>query len=61
MGAFAIVVDELAERTLDTILKTILYSCIKYFGAMGVLVFDQEGAVTSDMVARTCDRYFIKL
>ena len=36
-----------------------MLSWVRYFGSMDTMAFDQEGAVTSDMVASACDKLFI--
>ena len=52
--------DHLESKAPEHLLKCMNRTWFRYFGPMEYLVFDQEGAITSDLVGLTCDRYNIK-
>ena len=54
-----VAVELLERRTADCWMKAVFGCWIRYFGPPRVLVTDQEGAITSDLVGKCCERFGI--
>ena len=52
-------VEELSRKAADEWLSVVFRSWIRYFGPMVDLVTDQEGAITSDLVGKGCEKFGI--
>ena len=53
------IVEPLLRKTSEEWMKLVLHCWIRYFGPMRFLVTDQEGALTSDMIGKCCEKFNI--